>query len=320
MIVQAVFLEGWFLFSLGCSLVSAAGVTYTASSNFHPYFSTNQSQTEQAIISPYWPPEIQEVSTGIEELADSFGFHPDLIASVFWQESNFQAINSTRLGIPNIRHFNSTGQNPWGTSPNQFGDFSGDDSRWKLTVLSYAVQRAGGDLGTGLSAYYGGWDHINDSLPREYASRVIDDFARAILLSQNISTEISTGWTIGIEIRHGNVPEQTFVLVEPVPTGEINLYPSVIIYDFVDQYGRSYHVKGYVIPVSLVEISSDPKNAIAADQLEPQLRAYMGDKDARKTGGNFRLLIACLPTLDRLKHRTTSRWFRPTFCPPNSRE
>jgi hypothetical protein len=55
--------------------------------------------------------------------------------------------------------------------------------------------------------------------------------------------------------------------------------------------------------------------AYEARDLEPPLRARLGEKSAQGAVGNSRVLLACLPSLARLRGQVTTRWFAPIYCP-----
>lgn len=320
MIIRPVYLAG--LSFLFCSLLTGFGGSSLLSSGNGPStgYLSEQDEPDQSILSPIWGPDIQGQSAEIEALATAYGLHPDLIAAVL-EHSPEEAIESASYGdFWGFSAWRPAGSGDWQNAPLSIFSASGENLRWKMDVLTFAIHESGGDLSTALAVYYGGWSHANDSIPREYATRVLDRFGRALLTRQGIFVQPSTKWTIAIKIQSGNMPPQSMLVMGPVPPAGIRPYADHIVYSSVDHHDRPMYFRGVVVPLSLVDLDNEWPEEMAADQLEIQLQARLGDKGAATSNGNFRLLIACLPTLDRLQGQTTTRWYAPTSCPPNMRE
>jgi hypothetical protein len=290
------------------------------SSQLFGWLFSNQYQLEDQSVSPYWEPEIQLKAAEIEDLSNEFGIHPDLIAAVMWQDMNMAAFNAARRERAGNPIEIADGSIIWGFSPLHISSASSENFHWKMTILAYVMRQTGGDLATALAVYYSGWNHLNDPVPREFADRVLDDFERAILLKQGLPPEQSTHWILHLEVRSGHVPgDNPLSITSNTLTGRQSNV-RLLIYSTIGEDDRPFHLWGYVIPRELKESRSDVVDANAADQLEMQLRARLGDKEAAKTGANLRVLIACLPTMNRLQGQRTTRWYQPTSCPPITRE
>lgn len=263
-------------------------------------------------LSPYWGPEIQQWSTYIDSLAGAYGFHPDLIAAIIFHESDaeFQTINS--LGAGGMMNLTATA--PDTTLPTDALLSAPSNLNWGLAVLSYVVQQSGGDLFTALAAFNGGWVNVGGQLPREYAARVLDSYARALIIRAGVSPQMANHWTVAVEIRAGNVPSDSMIVLGNKPISGLRLFAEHVVYAFADDQGHTYYIRGYVVPVSLSEyIPTDETGP--DDQLEPLLRARLGDKSARTAPGNSRVMMACLLSMERLRGQRTTRWFSPSDCP-----
>ena len=80
--------------------------------------------------------------------------------------------------------------------------------------------------------------------------------------------------------------------------------PTPVSYTHLDVYKRQ-----------LVESVPGEGDSGMANELEAPLRARLGEKSARGAPGNPRVLLACLPSLSRLRGQTMTRWYAPSNCP-----
>ena len=302
---------------LGAALALWLGLAVAATS---PAWAEGAAETP--VLSPYWEPAIQRRASLISSLSEAYGFHPDFIAAVIQQESRHSR-PMAYLGAAGLMNVMSAGS-AWRSSSEALLRSSAN-ARWGMAVLSYVVQQAGGDLFTALAAYNGGWQHVNGRLPREYAAAVLDSYARALLVRAGLSPETAARWTVAVDIRAGNIPEESLLVLGHTP-----LAPQAVVarraafvrhtvYAFVDGAGHAYYIRGYVVPVGLSElVASDPGSA-NPDELEAPLRARLGEKSAGTAAGNPRVLLACLAGLTRLRGQVTTRWYGPSDCPAMGR-
>ena len=267
-----------------------------------------------ARLSPFWGPEIQRWAGQIGAVAQAYGFHPDFVAAVISHEGDDQYRASGRpgglLGLP------AAGGAGWRAASETMLGPAGD-LRWGMAVLSYVVQQAGGDLYTALAAYHGGWQQVNGRLSREYAARVLDSYARALLVRAGLAPEAATRWTIAVDIRAGNVPEASFLVLGQQPLAGPRALAPQTVYAFAGQKGHAFYITSYVVPVGLSELVAADSGR--DDALEAPLRARLGDKDAGSALGNPRVLLACLARMERLRGQVTTRWYSPSGCPPPER-
>lgn len=290
---------------LGLCYLSAAARAETAPS-LQP---VTQPATPDRPLSPYWGSEIQQEAEYIGVLADTYGFHPDFIAAVIQQEFEYAA---AEMQAPSSTPVSLGAE--W--QPSAEGLLlPAADLRWGIAILSYVVQQSGGDLFTALAAYRGGWSHVNDLRPREFAARVLDSYGRALITRAGLSPSIAGHWTVAVEIRAGNVPADGMLVLGSRPIGSLRTFAEHVVYAYTDADGRAFYVRGYAIPLTLVESVPGEGDSGMANELEAPLRARLGEKSARDAPGNLRVLLACLPSLSRLRGQTTTRWYAPSNCP-----
>lgn len=295
-----------------CLLLGAAtplrAATVTAS-----WVSGETQASNGALLSPFWDVSIQRWALSIDELSKVYGFHPDFIAAVIKHESDpdLGAMGRVRLASLMGARANGPGSG-WELSSEQYMRPS-PRLRWGVEVLSNVVQQSGGDLYTALAAYRGGWQHVGGRVPREYAARVLDSYARALLSRAELPAETAARWTIAVDIRAGNVPAEARLILGHTPISPVRVFVPHTVYASSGPSGKSFYVRAFVVPVGLLEVA--PETTTDPDRLEPPLRARLGEKGAQMGAGGARVLLACLPRLARLRGQTTTRWYGPSGCP-----
>ncbi|MFO7661952.1 MAG: hypothetical protein R6X18_05100 [Chloroflexota bacterium] len=276
-----------------------------------------ENEEDGFLISPYWGPEMQIDAANIIQLSKTYGMHPDLTAAVLRVNHSGKSQAVDLPGDESILGYS--------ISDVEFSEINGlsrsINPHWDMAILSFTIQQAGGDVFTALAAYNSGWRNLNSREAREYATRVLDNFARALIARQGVSPEIADQWTMVISLSNGNVPGQR-IYYQQSQLAIKDLHQAVIysIYASVDGNGRGYYVQGHVLPVGLSTMISETSDLADPDQLEAPLRARLGEKNARKGMENPRLLLACLQSIERLRGNTTTRWYSPSVCPPADRE
>jgi hypothetical protein len=168
-----------------------------------------------------------------------------------------------------------------------------------------------------LAAYNGGWAQVKSRGPRDYAAEVLDSYARAVVVRHGFSPEIAEQWTIAIEMVAGHVPSQQLLVLGNQPLSELYTYASHIIYrDADEKSGRTYYIRGYAVPVNLAAAPADDIDLFGSpDTLEEPLRARLGAITEKTPKNDPRVLLACLPSLDRLRGHSSTRWYAPSSCP-----
>lgn len=276
----------------------------------------NQSETPQPQLSPIWKDTIQQWASQISEAADVFGLDPDFVAAVIREESNGDPRVISRAGAVGLMGVMPTSPGlEWRPTAEELMDPSINLS-WGVAILAEVVRQSGGDLYSALAAYIGGWDQVNSRVPRSYAASVLDYYGRAVVVRNGLSPDIASQWTLAVEIRGGYVPPEPLLVLGDQPISGLIKFGQHIVYDYVDQSGRHYYVKGYAVPVALVvPIGAGNSSFGSADVLETELQVRLGDTSEKIDKSNPRVLIACLPSLSRLRGHASTRWFAPTHCP-----
>jgi hypothetical protein len=287
-----------------------------ASDRERPHF-----QDEEPVISDIWGPAIQQWEFHIGVLSEEYGLDPDFIAAVIKEESDGDYRATSQKGAVGLMGVMPTG-------PGMEFRPSADDLanpainlRWGVAILADVVGQAGGDLYAALAAYSGGWENVGRRVPRRYATSVLNNYGRAIAARNGVSPDIAAQWTIAIKIRRGNVPGQPLLVLGNQPVSGLRTIGQHRVFERMDGNGRSFWVDGYAVPVALVAPADlDTQLFGSGDELDAPLQARMGDlANVKGISGNPHVLLACLPRLERLRGRASTRWFAPSACPSGGR-
>lgn len=281
----------------------------------------NGLQEEEPVISDIWGPAVQQWAFHIGVLSEEYGLDPDFIAAVIKEESDGDHRATSQKGAVGLMGVMPTG-------PGMEFRPSADDLanpainlRWGVAILADVVRQTGGDLYAALAAYSGGWANVENRVPRRYATSVLNNYGRAIATRNGISPDIAAQWTIAIELRHGNIPNESLLILGPQPVSGLRIYGEHMIFDYMDSEGHAYYVKGYAVPVALVvPVDAEMPLFGDSDQVEASFQARIGDEAGVKTANsNPHVLLACLPNLARLRGHVSTRWFAPSACPDGDR-
>ena len=272
---------------------------------------------EKVLLSPIWGPAISQWSTYIGVLAETHGLDPDFIAAVVQEESNGTLDGVSSVGAVGLMGVMPQGPGlEWRPSTEELL-VPAVNLRWGVAILAEVVRQAGGDLASALAAYSGGWDYVGSAVPQAYAASVLDNYARAVLVRNGISPDSAAQWTIAVEINQRYVPNESLLVLGSQPVSGLFTYAKHRVYDYIDDLGRSYYIDGYVVPVALVvPADSDPNNLTygSGDQVDLYLQARLSDT-VKIDNSNPRIILACLPSLSRLRGIASTRWFAPSGCP-----
>ncbi|MEJ2748633.1 MAG: transglycosylase SLT domain-containing protein, partial [Anaerolineae bacterium] len=259
---------------------------------------------------------IQRWSSYIAVLADFYGLDPDFIAAVVKEESNGDPLVVSRVGAVGLMGVMPAGPGLEWRPPAKDLENASTNLRWGVAILSEIVRQSGGDLYAALAAYSGGWSQVERGVPRDYAARVLDNYGRAVAQRSGISPDIASQWTLAVEIRQGDVPNESLLVLGDQPVSGLLTYGEHVVYNYIDQSGQAYFVKGYAVPVALVMPVGDNSTAVTdADSLEVQLQARLDQTKIKISESNPRIIEACLPSLSRLRGHASTRWFAPSYCP-----
>ena len=280
-----------------------------------------QKEEDVPVISTIWGPGIQQWAFHIGVLSKSHGLDPDFIAAVINEESDGNHRATSQKGAVGLMGVMPTGPGmEWRPSADDLAN-PAINLRWGVAILADVVRQAGGDLYAALAAYSGGWANVNNGVPRSYATSVLDSYGRAVAVRNNIPPDIATQWTVAIEIRYGNVPNQSLLVLGDQPISGLYTFGEHVVYDYVDSAGRAYYVLGYAVPVALVKpVENDTVIYGDSETVDAHLRVRLGDEaNVKGAPSNPQVLLACLPSLDRLRGRASTRWFAPSDCPDGQR-
>lgn len=275
-----------------------------------------RTHNSSAILSPVWGPNIRQWDHQIQALSRTYGLDPDFIAAVIREESNGDYLATSQAGAVGLMGVMPSGPGlEWRPQPEELLN-PAVNLRWGVAILSEIMRQAGGDPFAALAAYSGGWEYVNSRVPRQYAASVLDYYARAVIVRNGLSPDIASRWTLAIEMRRGHVPNQALLVLGTQPVSGLRTYGHHTLFNYVDELGRVYHIEAYAVPVALVvPLARDIPQLTDGNWLEPELQARLGAAQEKIGGNNPRVLLACLPSLSRLRGRASTRWYAPTHCP-----
>lgn len=275
-------------------------------------------QPEPPTLSPIWGPDIQQWSAHVAVLADAYGLDPDFIAAVIKEESNGRADLVSEAGAVGLMGVMPSGPDMEWRPVSEELQNPAVNLRWGVGILAEIVQQAGGDLFAALAAYSGGWDQVNNRVPRAYAARVLDNYAQAVMARNGQTPGIASQWTIAIEIKRGHVPNEPLLVLGEQTEAGMYLFGKHIVYNSVDATGKAYYVIGYAVPLALVSPLHPDHDAIMVSQGSefPHYQPAPPEQaDVKTDSSNLHIMIACLPSLERLRGQSSTRWFAPSQCP-----
>ncbi len=274
---------------------------------------------DKVIISPIWEPTIQQWAPQIAILSEVYGLHPDFIAAVIKEESNGRKDGVSRVGAVGLMGVMPAGPGLEWRPPAEQLIKPSVNLRWGVSIISEIIRQSGGDLSSALAAYSGGWDQVDNRVPQDYAARVLNNYGRAIAARSGVSPDIASQWTIAIEMRRGHVTNEDLLILGAQPISGLFTYGEHVVFDYVDQSNQAYYVKGYAVPVALiVPIGAEGMENTAVSSpstIELELQARLGATDIKVANHNPRVMLACLPSLGRLRGHASTRWFAPSYCP-----
>ena len=273
--------------------------------------------TNEFALSPIWQPIIHQWTDEIEVVSRLYGLDRDLIAAVINAESNGVPDLISRAGAVGLMGVLPAGPGmEWRPSPEALKD-PVVNLNWGGAILADIIQQAGGDIAAALAAYSGGWDNANRRVPLEYATRVLNEYGRAVAARSGINPDIATRWTVAVLIDRGNIATENLVFNQQ-PVSGILTFGEHIVYQSVGTNGPTFYVRGYAVPLVLIvpqENSAASFNGNGNHILDPHLIARIGLSDGKVNEQNPRVVLACLPSLSRLRGQLSTRWYSPSSCP-----
>ena len=289
-----------------------------------PFTSATAALAEESAAAPrvsaYWPDSITRWSNQIYKVAYMYGLDPDLVAAVVQAESRGQADVESYAGAVGLMGVMPYGPGmEWRPTAVQLRDPE-TNLRWGSSILADILHQTGGDVFAALAAYNGGWHQANRAYTRAYAAEVLNDYAQAVVVRNGGETDIAATWTIAIEKNRGYVPQERYLILGDQPATQNYLFGEHVVYQAIDKRGTAYYVKGYAVPLKAPPPErADVGEGMGQDGAVNTAVTNADTVDKSRTRAP-RVLLACLPTLERLRGQVSSRWFAPSTCPSEGRE
>jgi hypothetical protein len=270
--------------------------------------------TADSTLSPYWSSRIQQWSELITQEAMDNGLDPDFVAAVVEAESNGSQSVVSRVGAVGLMGIMPAGPGlEWRPTEEQLFKPNVNLS-WGVGILGEIIRQSGGDISAALAAYSGGWDQVTSRVPRQYASQVLDLYGRAVAVRNGVSPEIASKWTVATELTRGHIPAEELILHDQ-PVSGLRKYGEHTVFHYTGENGYTYYVRGYAVPLALVvPLETNPRTS-GSDSVDSQLMERLGVTETKISDSNPRVLLACLPSLSRLRGQLATRWFAPSSCP-----
>lgn len=198
------------------------------------------------VLSETWSNYINRWTPEIEEKAHQYRLDPDLAASVIWHESRGFPERVSYAGAVGLM-----GIMPYGDG---FLNRPSAESlldplvniHWGCAILADIAKQSGGDMHAALAAYNGGWQYATYSVPRTYASEVLNDYGRAIAARAGVDPDSSPRWTVAFEVNHGYISAEPYLAGGHAVT---ELVGETVAFNGTDKNGVSYFVKAYAVPL-----------------------------------------------------------------------
>lgn len=265
-------------------------------------------------LSPVWNLNVRRWTSEILAEARKSGLDPDFIAAVVQEESNGDQFAVSRMGAVGLMGVMPAGPGLEGRPPAERLFDPALNLDWGVAILASVIRQSGGDIYAALAAYSGGWHQTSLRVPQEYARRVLHVYGRAVAARANVSPSIASRWTIAAEIRYGNVPIEPLILNDQ-PLSGLRLYGEHILFYSAGDGGPDYYVVGYAVPVAIVVPLEGDAAGAARQGVDMRLLVRLGESDEKISQSNPRVLLACLPSLARLRGQLATRWYAPSTCP-----
>lgn len=265
-------------------------------------------------LSPIWDPAIRQWSPQIFAAAQEYGLDPDLIAAIIREESHGDPFAESYLGAVGLMGVMPSGPGmEFRPSPEALKR-PNINVNWGAAIFAEIIRQSGGDIFAALAAYNGGWELVNTRVPQSYAENVLHYYGRAIAARNGISPNMAKQWTVAVDMRRGNVPSEELLVLGDRPFIDVRVYGGHVIYSDVGKRMQPYRIHGYAVPVAL-SIPADTVSYGHSDRVDAPLQARLGEAVEKVDNSNPEVLIACLPSLHRLRGRISTRWYAPSQCP-----
>jgi hypothetical protein len=216
-----------------------------------------QSPGPVAELSPYWSSAVRQWESIILEEAARRGLDPDLIGALIWKESRGRASARGPAGAVGLMMVMPRDAGfTWRPPASELRD-PAVNVFWGARALATTVHDSGGDLYSALAAYNGGWDQIHLRGPRQYATDVLNDYARAVAVRNSLSPQIH--WVATVTALHGTGPMSVLgpqrsltrysraPVVADIPDCTIEGPPTAVVFSSPNGHGMNSRVGIWIL-------------------------------------------------------------------------
>ncbi len=274
---------------------------------------------EVELLSGYWKENISQWSEDISFVSEKYGINADLVAAVVQAESHGDHLAESYVGAVGLMGVMPAGPGfEWRPSPEELRD-PAINLEWGTAIFVDILGQSGGDVAAALAAYNGGWRQAHLTVPRNYAAEVLDHYARAVVIRSGVSPEFASKWSVAIEQDWGHISAEPMI-IDQQPVSGWRQFGEHVLYAGIAPNGRALHLKAYAVPLVVVQSLPNNDQANDSDSLPLALLAQLGEADkAKLVDRNTQAILTCLPSLNRLRGRISTRWFAPASCPAGHR-
>ena len=219
-------------------------------------------------LSAYWKPSISRWAETIERYATQRGIDPNFVAAIIVEESKGDP-NTVSLagavGLMQVMPYEAGFT--WRPTAAALKDPAQNLAAGTQT-LSQVIRQAQGRIYLALLAYNSGWDQIYLHRPRTFARKVLDHYARSILMDAGTNLEQLRGWTLIMAAHSSAGPIQADRLrddgeFEPLPDLDPAFNPTnaphAVAFATIDPKYTAWWVDVWVFPTLKQPVaSSDP--------------------------------------------------------------
>ncbi len=208
-------------------------------------------------LSAYWPDVIRRWESLIVEHATNNGLDPNLVAALIEEESqgNPRLVSKAgAVGLMQIMPYEAGFT--WRPRAARLKD-PALNVEWGTNTLSQVVRQAQGRISLALLAYNSGWDRIDLRSTRLFAAKVLDHYARSILIDGGYEPKAYGPYDLLI-VAHNSAGPVAVDRVsaagafEPLPAADANAidatWPHAVAYATIDADHIAWWVDVYVTP------------------------------------------------------------------------
>lgn len=153
------------------------------------------------VLSPYWGENISRWANLIAYYAGQRGLDPDLVSAIIYEESKGFPNQISAVGAAGLMQIMPQ-EAGFSWRPKQAELLNpAVNLSWGTRTFSQILQQAEGSLNRSLAAYNGGWEQIDLRVPKLFAGKVLDHYARAIVARAGYDAQSMKAWTLVLNVR-----------------------------------------------------------------------------------------------------------------------